>query len=97
MPAATVSAGVSGAALADLAAAIDSGLPGFWRDAGERAPLPLAQLPADGVDQLAPGPGDEIIQPLDQPVTGSGTITGDHQPPPVLRRTAAIAASSTVR
>ena len=31
----------------------------------QRAPLPLAQLPADGVDQLAPGPGVKTDDEID--------------------------------
>ena len=42
----SVCAGVIGAALADLAAAIDRGLPGLLRDQPQRGLLPLAQRPA---------------------------------------------------
>ena len=57
VPAARVGAGALGAALADLAALIDGELPGSCRDGGDRGPLPLAQFPADGVDDLVAGPG----------------------------------------
>jgi hypothetical protein len=68
MRAAAVRAGFTGAALPHLVAAIDSSLPGFLRDTPERAPLTLAQVPADRVDQLVPGPGRKLVQVLDEPV-----------------------------
>ena len=85
--AAGVGAGVLGAALADLAAGIDGDLPGLLAGpAVIAARLPLAQLPADGVDELVAGPGGQLVQAGDQPVAGPGAVAGDHQPPPVRRR-----------
>src|SRR5205823_236700 len=84
--AAAVGAGVTGAALADLAAVINRDLPGLPGNPGDGGLLPLAQLPADGVDKLVAGPRCQRIQVGDEIVAGPGTIAGDHQPPPVLRR-----------
>jgi hypothetical protein len=52
VPAAQVAAGAVGAALADLAAGVDGDLPGLFRDGGDGGLLPLAELPAGGVDDL---------------------------------------------
>ena len=65
-----VRAGVAGAALADLAAAIDRDLPRAGGDQAQRRFLPLAQRPADRVDDLVPGPGGELVQVPDQVVAG---------------------------
>jgi hypothetical protein len=43
-----------------------------------RAAFPVAQFPADGVDQLMPGPPRQLIEPPDEPVAGPGAIAGDH-------------------
>jgi hypothetical protein len=86
VPAATVAAGLIGAALADLAADIDRDLPGAGRDHRDRVPLPPAELPADGVDDLVAGPGGELVQAGNQGVAGPGAVAGDHQPPPEPRR-----------
>jgi len=79
-------AGVIGAPLADLAAAVDGDLPGLLRNQPQRRLLPLTQRPPDRVDQLVPGPGRELVQVLDQAVAGPGPIDRDHQPPPERRR-----------
>ena len=63
-----VAAGLAGAALTDLAAGIDRDLPGLGGDGADRGPLPCAELPADGVDDLVAGPGGQLIQPGDQGV-----------------------------
>ena len=97
MRAGSVAAGVIGAALADLAAAVDRDLPGLLRDQPQRRFLPLAQRPADRVGQLIAAAGCQFIQALDQGVAGPApsqvTIS--------LRRnpggTAAIAASTMAR
>ena len=72
--AAGVAAGVIGAALADLAAAVDGDLPGLLRDQPQRGLLPLAQRPADRVDQLIAAAGGQLIQVLDQLVAGPGPV-----------------------
>jgi hypothetical protein len=82
MPAAPVRAGTLGAALAHLATLADRDLPGLPRDQHDRGGFVCAQVPADGVGQLVPGPGGQLIQAGDQPVAGPGPIGGDHQPPP---------------
>jgi len=81
-----VRAGLAGTALADLAAGVDRGFPGGLRDQRERGFLPLAQRPADGVDQLVAAARGELVQLLDQVVAGTGPVAGDHQLPPDLRR-----------
>src|SRR5271165_3640648 len=81
-----VRAGVIGAALADLPAAVDRGLPGLLRDQPQRRLLPLAQRPPDRVRQLVPAAGGQRVQALDQGVTGPGAVAGDHQLPPEPRR-----------
>ena len=86
MRAGPVRAGGSGPALAYLPALIDRDLPGLRRDQPDRGPLPGAELPADGVGQLVPGPGRQLIKAGDQPVAGPGPVRGHHQPPPELRR-----------
>jgi hypothetical protein len=83
MRAAPVRAGVISAAFPDLAAVIDGDLPGVLRGQPDRVPLAPAQIPADRVDQLVPGPGGGLVQAGDQPVACPGPIGGDHQPPPV--------------
>src|SRR5262249_59707413 len=83
--AAAVSARLSGAALADLTAVIDRDLPRLRGHHLERGALPLAQLPADGVDELVARPRGQRIQPLDQPVAGPRTVAGAPQPPPACR------------
>jgi len=85
MPAGPVRAGGSGPPLAHLAALIDRDLPGLRRGQPDRGALAGAQVPADGVGQLVPGPGGQLIEAGDQPVAGPGPIRGHHQPPPVLR------------
>ena len=73
--AAGVRAGVIGAALADLAAAVDGDLPGLFRDQAQRRLLPLGQHPPGRVDHLIAGPGGELIQARDQVVAGPGPST----------------------
>jgi MFS family permease len=72
--AARIGAGVVGAALADLAAAIDRGLPGPLRDQPQRRLLPLGQRPADRVGQLVAAAGSQLIQAGDQGVAGPGPV-----------------------
>src|SRR5262249_58739007 len=84
--AAAVGAGVFGAALADLTMAVDGDLPGAGGNGGDGGALAFPQFPANGVDQLVPRPGCELIQALDQAVAGPGAVAGDHQPPPEGRR-----------
>jgi hypothetical protein len=81
-----VAAGVIGAALADLAAGADGGLPRLGRDQPQRCLLPLAQRPAGGVGQLIAAAGGELVQVPDQVVAGPGPIGRDHQLPPEGRR-----------
>jgi hypothetical protein len=81
-----VRAGLTGAALADLAAAVDRGLPGLFRDQPQRRLLPLGQRPPDRVRQLIAAAGSQRVQALDQGVTGPGPVAGDHQLPPEPRR-----------
>jgi hypothetical protein len=97
VPAVQVPAGALGAPLAGLAALIDRDLPGAGRDGADRGLLPLAQLPADRVDDLVAAPGGEGIQPGDQAVAGPAPSQVT-----ISRRlnaggSAVIAASSTVR
>ena len=61
MPAVRVHAGVIGAALADLAAAVDRDLPRLLGDQPQRGLLPLAELPADRVDQLGSRAGTASV------------------------------------
>src|SRR6266516_506982 len=77
--AARIGAGVTGAALADLALAVDRGLPCRPGDLADRGPLPRAQLPADGVGELVAVPSGEPVQFPDQGMAGPGTVAGDHQ------------------
>jgi hypothetical protein len=77
-----VGAGVT-AALADLAEVINRDLPGLLGDGGNCVLLALAQVPADGVDQLVAGPPRQLVQAGDEIVAGTGAVAGDHQPPPV--------------
>ena len=86
MPAGRSAQASAGPALAHLAALIDGDLPGLRRDEPDRVALAGAQLPADGVGQLVPGPGRQLIKAGDQPVAGPGPIRGHHQPPPERRR-----------
>src|SRR5450755_2464079 len=72
----SVAAGVIGAALADLAAAVDRDLPGLLRDQPQRCFLPLAQRPADRVGQLIAAAPGQLIQALDQGVAGPGAVEG---------------------
>jgi len=58
--AAAAQAGIIGAALPGLAAAIYRDLPSFAWHAVQGAAFPFAQLVADGADQLVPGPGGEL-------------------------------------
>ena len=81
MRAARVPAGIIGAALADLARAVDGDLPAGLGDLADRGLLPRAQLPADRVDDLVAVPGREPVQLPDQGVAGTGPVAGDHQPP----------------
>ena len=81
-----VPAGIIGAALADLAAAVDRDLPGRLGDQPIAAFSRLAQLPADGVGELVAAAGGELIQLGDQGVAGAGAVAGDHQLPPQRRR-----------
>jgi hypothetical protein len=64
-----IAAGVISTALADLAVGID-------RDEGDRVPLPAAQLPPDGADDLVADPGGELVQAGDQGVAGPGSVCG---------------------
>ena len=59
MPAGPVRAGAIGAALAYLPALVDGDLPGPLRDELDRGALAGAEVPADGVGQLVPGPGGQ--------------------------------------
>jgi hypothetical protein len=68
VPAAQVTAGLIGAPLADLSASVDRDLPGASRDGADCGAFPAAKFPADGVDDLAAGPGGQLIQPGDQGV-----------------------------
>ena len=70
MPAGPVRAGVTGPALAHLAALIDGDLPGLLRDQPDRGALAGAEFPADGVGQLIAAAGGQLIQAGDQPVAG---------------------------
>jgi hypothetical protein len=81
-----VPAGIIGAALADLALAVDRGLPGRLGDRADRGLLPGGELPADGVGDLVAVPGGEPVQLLDQGVAGAGPVAGDHQLAPQGRR-----------
>jgi hypothetical protein len=58
--AAAARAGIIGAALPGLAAAIYRDLPGFAGHAVQGAAFPFAQFLADGADQLVPGPCGEL-------------------------------------
>ena len=69
--AALIGAGVIGAALPDLAAAVDRGLPGLLRDQPQRRLLPLAQRPPDRVGQLIAAAGRQGVQAGDQAVAGT--------------------------
>jgi hypothetical protein len=62
--AAAARAGIIGAALPGLAAAIHRDLPGFAGHAVQGAAFPFAQFPADGADQLVAGPGGELTDIL---------------------------------
>ena len=81
-----VAAGAFGAALADLAAGADGDLPGLIRHQPQRGLLPLAQRPPDRVDQLAAGPGSQLVQVGDQVMAGARPVAGDHQPAAEGRR-----------
>ena len=72
--AARVRAGAVGAALADLAPAVDRGLPGVPGDLADRRLLPRGEFPADGVGELVAVPGGEPVQLLDQGVAGAGPV-----------------------
>jgi len=61
MPAAPVRAGVTGPALAYLAALIDGDLPGLLRGEPDRGALAGAEVPADGVGQLIAAAGGQLI------------------------------------
>ena len=97
MPAGPVRAGGSGPALAHLAALIDGDLPGLLRDQPDRGPLAGAQLPADGVGQLVPGPGGQLIKrvisPWLAPAPSAVTISRRRN----FGGSAAIASPSTCR
>jgi hypothetical protein len=69
-----------GAALADLALAVDRGFPGGFRDLAERGLLAGALRPADGPGDLVPVPGGEPVELFDQLVAGAGPVAGHHQP-----------------
>ena len=84
-PQPVVPAGRLGAALADLPAGVDRGFPCGAGDHPERGLLPLGERPADGVGELVPVAGGELVQPLDQVVAGPGAVAGDHQLPAELR------------
>jgi len=84
--AAPVRAGAVGAALADLAPAVDRGQPGVLGDRADRGPLSRREFPADGVGDLVAVPGGEPVQLLDQGVAGAGPVAGDHQLAPQRRR-----------
>ena len=84
--AARVAAGILGAALADLAPAVDRGFPGGLGDLADRGLLASAERPADGAGDLVAVPGGEPVQLLHQLVAGTGPVAGDHQPPPQRRR-----------
>ncbi len=60
--AARVPAGAAGAALADLAPAVDRGLPGGLGDLPDRGPLPRAELPA-GRAAAAAAPAQRATRP----------------------------------
>jgi hypothetical protein len=75
--AARIGAGLIGAALADLAAAVDRGLPGLLRYQPQRRLLPLGQRPPDRVRQLIAAAGGQRVQVLDQGVTGPGPVAGN--------------------
>jgi len=46
---------------------IDRDLPGLRRDEPDRGALAGAEFPADGVGQLAPGPGGQLIEAVISP------------------------------
>ena len=77
MPAGPVRAGVTGPAFAHLAALIDRDLPGLRWDEPDRVAFAGTEFPADGVGQLVPGPGGQLIKAGDQPVAGPGPIRGN--------------------
>ena len=74
MRAARIGAGIIGAALADLAAPVDGGLPRLRRDQAQRGLLPLAQRPADGVGQLEAAAASQLVQVSNQGVAGPGPV-----------------------
>jgi len=83
--AADVRAGVIGTTFADLAAAIDRGLPCLLRHQPQRRLFPLAQRPPDRVGQRIAAAGGQGVQAGDQAVA-AGAVAGDHQLAPEARR-----------
>ena len=75
MPAGPVGAGGSGPALAHLSALIDRDLPGLLRDQPDRGALTAAEFPADGVGQLVPGPGLQLMPRRIIPASGSSVLS----------------------
>jgi hypothetical protein len=67
MPAGPVRAGAIRAALTHLPALIDRDLPAILRDQPDRGALTSAELPADGVGQLVPGSGGQLIKAMISP------------------------------
>ena len=59
-------------------AAVNGDLP-WLGDQPQRGPFPLAQHPADRVDQLEAAAGGQLIQPGDQAMAGPGSVGRDHQ------------------
>jgi hypothetical protein len=82
VPAAGLRAGVTGAALADLAAVIDRDLPRLLRDQPDGGLLPGIQFPPARVHQRVPAAGGKLVQVLHQLVAEPGAVDGRHQVPP---------------
>ena len=78
--AATIGASVISAAFAHLAMVTDRDLPRLPGDSGDRVLLPLAQVPADGVDQLMAGP--ETSSPAGNPRCASSPAASGPTPAP---------------
>ena len=95
--AATVRAGVIGAAFPDLAVVADGDLPGVRGHGGDGGALALVQFPADGAGQLVTGPGGELVQAGDQPVTGPAPSAVTISRRRYFSGSAAIPSSSTRR
>ena len=85
MPTPAVLAGVLGATLPHRPAVIDRDLPGALGHPTDRRAVTSPQIPTHRAGQLTPGPGGELIQAGDQPMTAPSTIARHHQLAPRLR------------